>query len=133
MSKRNNLPPNAVLALAGTCNTVDSSIVTSPPVLDGDESCKGESCASFEFVSKPKQKPTSLLRSASSNGAVAKHVQRSLEKRLRNESDPSLEPKLCKRSPSFKESEEFLDEDALRKASGKLNYSPKLSRSGAIF
>lgn len=110
--KRNNLPPNAVLALAaGTCNTVDSSIVTSPPVLDGDESCRGESCASFEF-SRPKQKPTSLLRTSSANGAVKPHFkQKSLEKRTRTDSDSILEcNKLmanCKRSPSFKEAEEI--------------------------
>lgn len=112
-TKRNNLPPNAVLALAGTCNTVDSSIVTSPPVLDGEESCKGESCASFEFVTKPKQKPTSLLRSASSNGANNKHPhkQRSLEKRMRNENDFAHDANKsnCKRSPSFKESEEITE------------------------
>lgn len=115
--KRNNLPPNAVLALAGTCNTVDSSIVTSPPVLDGDESCKGESCASFEFVSRPKQKPTSLLRSTSTNGAVSKYPK---EKRTRNDSEPSIESHkiLCKRSPSFKESEEIkevLEDEIQRK------------------
>ncbi|XP_063921697.1 Ca(2+)/calmodulin-responsive adenylate cyclase isoform X9 [Zophobas morio] len=112
-AKRNNLPPNAVLALAGTCNTVDSSIVTSPPVLDGEESCKGESCASFEFVSRPKPKPTSLLRANSANGAVSKIPvkQKSLDKRTRNDSDSVLEcNKLaanCKRSPSFKEAEEI--------------------------
>lgn len=108
--KRNNLPPNAVLALAATCNTADSSIITSPPILDGDESCKGESCASFEFVSRPK--PASLLRSCSSNGAGKNsHRQKSLEKRTRNDSDSVLEcNKLtanCKRSPSFKEAEEI--------------------------
>lgn len=120
--KRNNLPPNAVLALAGTCNTVDSSIVTSPPVLDGEDSCRGESCASFEFVSRPKQKPTSLLRSTSTNGAVSKHIgmQKSLEKRTRNDSEPSIEVHKisCKRSPSFKEAEELnerMDDDVHKK------------------
>ncbi|KAI4461324.1 adenylate cyclase type 1 [Holotrichia oblita] len=108
--KRNNLPPSAVLALAGTCNTVDSSIVTSPPVLDGDESCKGESCASFEF-SRPNQKPL-MLRTTSVNGAVQKQPkQKSLEKRTRNDSDSVLECNKqsanCKRSPSFKEAEEI--------------------------
>ncbi|XP_049823997.1 Ca(2+)/calmodulin-responsive adenylate cyclase-like isoform X2 [Aethina tumida] len=110
--KRNNLPPSAVLALANTCNTVDSSIITSPPVLDGDESYRGESCASFEFVSKPKQKPSSLLRATSANGQVPKSTkQKSLDKHLRNDSDSILEcNKLtsnCKRSPSFKEAEEI--------------------------
>nr|XP_015838783.1 PREDICTED: Ca(2+)/calmodulin-responsive adenylate cyclase isoform X6 [Tribolium castaneum] len=122
-TKRNNLPPNAVLALAGTCNTVDSSIVTSPPVLDGEDSCKGESCASFEFVTRPKTKPTSLLRANSANGAVSKLPikQKSLDKRIRNDSDSVLEcNKLaanCKRSPSFKEAEEIrelLKEDETR-------------------
>lgn len=119
--KRNNLPPNAVLALAATCNTVDSSIITSPPILDGDESYKGESCASFEFVSKPK--PASLLRSCSSNGAVKNSR---LEKRTRNDSDSILEcNKLsanCKRSPSFKEAEEISellkDEEYLKTFAG---------------
>lgn len=106
--KRNNLPPNAILALAATCNTVDSTIITSPPVLDGEDSCRGESCASFEFVSKPnKQKVNSLLRTCSANGVVAKQP-RSLEKRTRNDSDSVIEcNKVCKRSPSFKEAEEI--------------------------
>ncbi|CAH0554926.1 unnamed protein product [Brassicogethes aeneus] len=110
--KRNNLPPNAVLALAATCNTVDSSIITSPPVLGGDESYRGDSCTSFEFVSK--KKPTSLLRAASANGQVPKSAfikQKSLDKHARNDSDSILEcNKLssnCKRSPSFKEAEEI--------------------------
>ncbi|KAJ8934999.1 hypothetical protein NQ314_013071 [Rhamnusium bicolor] len=96
--KRNNLPPNAVLALAATCNTVDSSIVTSPPVLDGEESCRGESCASFEFVTRPKTKPPSLLRTTSANGTgcpvPTKPIlkQRSLDKqRTRTDSDSILE------------------------------------------
>lgn len=113
-AKRNNLPPNAVLALAATCNTVDSSIVTSPPVLDGEDSYKGESCASFEFVSR--HKPTSLFRTTSANGggntsSKQSHKQRSLEKQTRNDSDSILEcNKLtanCKRSPSFKEADEI--------------------------
>lgn len=107
--KRNNLPPNAILALAATCNTVDSSIITSPPVLDGEDSCRGESCASFEFVCKPKQKVNNLLRTCSANGVVAK--QRSLEKPTRNDSDSIIEcnkvSAVCKRSPSFKEAEEI--------------------------
>lgn len=114
--KRNNLPPNAVLALAATCNTVDSSIVTSPPVLDGEDSCRGESCASFEFVSRNNHKPPPL-RANSVNGGVVhpKQIfkQRSLDKqhRTRNDSDSILETnKLtsnCKRSPSFKEADEI--------------------------
>lgn len=109
--KLNNLPPNAILALAATCNTVDSSIITSPPVLDGEDSCRGESCASFEFVSKPKQKVNSLLRTCSANGVVSKYARGSLEKRTRNDSDSILEcnkvSSVCKRSPSFKEAEEI--------------------------
>lgn len=112
--KRNNLPPNAVLALAATCNTVDSTIITSPPVLDGEESCRGESCASFEFVGRPKQKPNSLLRTCSANGVVSKQLPvkpKNVDKRIRNDSDSVLEcNKLstnCKRSPSFKEAEEI--------------------------
>lgn len=121
-AKRNNLPPNAILALAATCNTVDSSIITSPPVLDGEDSCRGDSCASFEFVGKPKQKVNSLLRACSANGAVVKQP-RSLEKRTRNDSDSVLEcnklSSACKRSPSFKEAEEiteFFKSDASEKS-----------------
>ncbi|XP_017782310.1 PREDICTED: Ca(2+)/calmodulin-responsive adenylate cyclase-like, partial [Nicrophorus vespilloides] len=110
--KRNNLPPGAVLAIAGTCNTVDSSIVTSPPVLDGDESCKGESCASFEFLTRPGKKPNCLIRQNTANGVAIKK-QKSLEKRPRNDSDSILEcnkmSAICKRSPSFKEAEEMRD------------------------
>lgn len=130
--KRNNLPPNAVLALAATCNTVDSSIVTSPPVLDGEDSCRGESCASFEFVGKNNHKLPSL-RANSVNGAVIQpkpmYKQRSLDKqhRTRNDSDSILETnKLsanCKRSPSFKEADEIRqllgEEDNKTASSGK--------------
>ncbi|XP_057653494.1 Ca(2+)/calmodulin-responsive adenylate cyclase isoform X4 [Diorhabda carinulata] len=111
--KRNNLPPTALLALAGACNTVDSSVVTSPPVLDGEESCRGESCASFEY-----QKP--LFRSISSNGGArggggstaSKKISNNLDRhRIRNDSDSILEcNKLTssfKRSPSFKETDEI--------------------------
>ncbi|XP_074029785.1 adenylate cyclase rutabaga isoform X3 [Leptinotarsa decemlineata] len=109
--KRNNLAPNALLALAGTCNTVDSSVVTSPPILDGEDSCRGESCASFEFVTKP----TSLLRTTSANGAKCAKASKKIlnldKHRIRNDSDSILEcNKLssnCKRSPSFKEADEI--------------------------
>nr|XP_022918465.1 Ca(2+)/calmodulin-responsive adenylate cyclase isoform X6 [Onthophagus taurus] len=114
----NNLPPSAVLALANTCNTLggDSSAVISPPVLDGSESCKGESCASFEFSRPPHQKPMLMLRTSSVNGAVQKkQIPKTLEKqhqRVRNDSDSILECNKqssinCKRSPSFKEAEEI--------------------------
>ncbi|CAH1122560.1 unnamed protein product [Ceutorhynchus assimilis] len=122
--KRNNLPPSAVLAIAGTCNTVDSSIITSPPCLDGEDSYRGESCASFEFVGRPQKRPPSLLRATSANGGASANKQlfkqKSLDnKRLRTDSDSILEcNKLasnCKRSPSFKEAEEIqellLDEE----------------------
>ncbi|KAL1498283.1 hypothetical protein ABEB36_009104 [Hypothenemus hampei] len=112
--KRNNLPPSAVLAIAGTCNTMDSSIITSPPCLDGEDSYKGESCASFEFVGRPRQKAFIRATSANGNSVNPKQLlkQKSLDnKRLRNDSDPVLEcNKLsanCKRSPSFKEAEEI--------------------------
>lgn len=114
-SKRNNLPPTALIALAGNANTLDSTIITSPPVLDGEESGRGESCASFEFIGRTKQKPNPLTKAYSANGAVSRpHAhkqQRSSEKRTRNDSDSILEcNKLsanCKRSPSFKEAEEI--------------------------
>ncbi|XP_060529634.1 Ca(2+)/calmodulin-responsive adenylate cyclase-like isoform X1 [Cylas formicarius] len=113
--KRNNLPPNAVLAIAATCNTADSSVITSPPVLDGEESYRGESCASFEFVGHPnRQKSTSARIASTNSGGINKQLfkQRSLDnKRIRTDSDSILEcNKLssnCKRSPSFKEAEEI--------------------------
>lgn len=109
--KRNNLPPNAILALAGACNTVDSTIITSPPVLDGEESCRGESCASFEFVSQKKQRNIGFNRAASTNGGRATQNKFTSEKRMRNDSDSILECNKqsmnCKRSPSFKEAEEI--------------------------
>lgn len=126
-AKRNNLPPNAILALAATCNTVDSSIITSPPMLDGEDSCRGESCASFEFVSKPKQKMNSLLRTCSANGVGVGKQPRSLEKRTRNDSDSVLEcnkvSAVCKRSPSFKEAEEI--NELLKSDDGRTNVSLK--------
>lgn len=116
-AKRSNLPPNALIALAGNANTLDSSIITSPPVLDGEESGKGESCASFEFIGRSKQKAIPLMKAYSSNGAVTRaQVQkqnRSMEKRARNDSDSVLECNKfnanCKRSPSFKEGEGIKD------------------------
>ncbi|CAG9862342.1 unnamed protein product [Phyllotreta striolata] len=107
-NKRNNLPPSALLALASTCNTVNSSVVTSPPVLDGEDSCRGESCASFEYVTKT----APLLRSVSSNGARGAKKILNLDKyRTRNDSDSILECNIlasaCKRSPSFKEADEI--------------------------
>lgn len=111
--KRNNLPPSAVLAIA---NTADS-IITSPPCLDGEDSYKGESCASFEFVGKPKTRPSRAISvNGSHNSNTKQHLllkQRSLEnKRIRNDSDSALECNKvsnCKRSPSFKEAEEIRD------------------------
>ncbi|KAI4461325.1 adenylate cyclase type 1 [Holotrichia oblita] len=130
--KRNNLPPSAVLALAGTCNTVDSSIVTSPPVLDGDESCKGESCASFEF-SRPNQKPL-MLRTTSVNGAVQKQPkQKSLEKRTRNDSDSVLECNKqsanCKDLPASKKPKKYANykKDIRRLRSSPSNHREKIS------
>lgn len=120
--KQNNLPPGAILAIATTCNTVESSVITSPPILDGSESYRGDSCASFEFVNRSKQKPGALLRTISANGGAANKKQRSLEKRIRTDSDSVLEcnkqSSICKRSPSFKEAEEIkqlLKEDIIKR------------------
>ena len=95
-------------------------------MLDGDESYRGESCASFEFSLPVKQKPIAILRTTSVNNAVQKQSKpRSLEKRTRNDSDSVLEcNKLssnCKRSPSFREAEEIrelLKDEELRKTFG---------------
>nr|CAI5867448.1 unnamed protein product [Callosobruchus analis] len=123
-AKRSILPPSAVLALAASCNTADSSIVTSPPALDGEDSCRGESCASFEFLGRHGAGGKPLLKSISSNGTgghstgPGKHSnytfrQKSLDSkhRTRNDSDSILECNKmttnCKRSPSFKEADEI--------------------------
>ncbi|XP_018324756.1 Ca(2+)/calmodulin-responsive adenylate cyclase isoform X3 [Agrilus planipennis] len=104
--KHNNLPPNAVIALAANTNTIESSVVTSPPVLDGEESGRGESCASFEFVTRNRQKISNypLLKAESTNGANIKRPER--HPRTRNDSDSIIECHRnnvnCKRSPSFK-------------------------------
>nr|CAH7767810.1 unnamed protein product [Callosobruchus chinensis] len=123
-AKRSILPPSAVLALAASCNTADSSIVTSPPALDGEDSCRGESCASFEFLGRHGAGGKPLLKSTSTNGTgghstgPGKHNnymfrQKSLDSkhRTRNDSDSILECNKmstnCKRSPSFKEADEI--------------------------
>ncbi|VEN57729.1 unnamed protein product [Callosobruchus maculatus] len=123
-AKRSILPPSAVLALAASCNTADSSIVTSPPALDGEDSCRGESCASFEFLGRHGAAGKPLLKSTSTNGTSGhstgpgKHTgymfrQKSLDNkhRTRNDSDSILECNKmstnCKRSPSFKEADEI--------------------------
>lgn len=130
--KHNNLLPTTLIALAGNTNTLESSIITSPPVLDGEESGRGDSCASFEFIGRTKAKP--VVKAFSVNGASAKQqsskqvnhfyqitkktqsnlyfvLQRSLEKRTRNDSDSILECNKLganfKRSPSFKEADEI--------------------------
>ncbi|XP_045474038.1 Ca(2+)/calmodulin-responsive adenylate cyclase-like isoform X4 [Harmonia axyridis] len=91
ISKLNNLPPNAVLAIAANCNTVDSTTLS---LMNEGETYKGDSCASFEFLTKSvSHKPhSSLLRAISANGAgVRNHKQKNSEKRIRNDSDSILE------------------------------------------
>ncbi|CAH1156233.1 unnamed protein product [Phaedon cochleariae] len=126
--KRSNLAPNALLALAGNCNTVESSIVTSPPILhDGEDSCRGESCASFEFVTKP----PSLLRTVSTNGTRGVLASKRIldtdkgRSRVLIDGDSVLEGNKvganCKRSPSFKEVEEI--RQLLREEEGRTTVS----------
>lgn len=77
------LPPSTLLALAAGTNTIDSSLMSSPP-LDCDESYKGDSCTSFEFIGKHRHKPPLLLRSCSNEKPASKIPlkQRSLDKNL---------------------------------------------------
>lgn len=123
--QNDGLPPGALLALAAGTNTIDSSLMSSPPLQDGDESYKGDSCASFEFIGRQRaQKPQSLIRACSANGKLPiKSVgkQRSLDKYIVkgvNDNVIDLNKINCKRSPSFKESDEretSMDERSLKK------------------
>lgn len=92
--------------------------MSSPPLQDGDESYKGDSCTSFEFIGRQRlQKPPSLIRACSANGKLPPKAiikQRSLDKHLPKsgicENNAMDSNKInCKRSPSFKESEELCD------------------------
>lgn len=53
-----NLPPATLLALAAACNTMDSSSCCSPLPLgiDGQESYRGDSCGSFEYIGHRNQR-----------------------------------------------------------------------------
>lgn len=124
--QNDGLPPATLLALAAGTNTIDSSLMSSPPLQDGDESYKGDSCASFEFIGRQRaQKPQSLIRACSANGKMPpiKSVskQRSLDKYIvkgANDNVIDLNKINCKRSPSFKESDEretSMDERSLKK------------------
>ncbi|GLV34234.1 rutabaga [Carabus blaptoides fortunei] len=112
------LPPATLLALAAGTNTLDSSLMSSPPLQDGDESYKGDSCTSFEFIGRQRvQKPPSLIRACSANGKLPPKAiikQRSLDKHITKsgicENSMLDTNKInCKRSPSFKESEELCE------------------------
>lgn len=84
-SNNEALPPSTLLALAAGTNTLDSSLMSSPPLQDCDESYKGDSCTSFEFIGKQRNhKPPSLLRSCSNEKPASKIPlkQRSLDKNL---------------------------------------------------
>ncbi|XP_044734406.1 Ca(2+)/calmodulin-responsive adenylate cyclase isoform X3 [Chrysoperla carnea] len=121
------LPPATLLALAAGTNTVDSTLMSSPlpPLNDGEDSYRGDSCGSFEYIGKQRgQKPTSLIRAYSANGDRQvlnrsynrnNSKQRSLERKaISRPSDSSLEPNKvinCKRSPSFKEVEELKEDE----------------------
>lgn len=128
--KRNNkndtnnedLPPSTLLTLAAGTNTIDSSLMSSPPLHDCDESYKGDSCTSFEFIGRHRMhKPPSLLRSCSNEKPASKIPlkQRSLDKSLLKIGDSILEANKMnvsnsKRSPHLKELDEIqagLDSD----------------------
>lgn len=125
-TKRNNkaeneaLPPSTLLALAAGTNTIDSSLMSSPPLQDCDESYKGDSCTSFEFIGRQRiNKPPSLLRSCSNEKPASKIPlkQRSLDKSLLKigVGESVLEANKMnvtnnKRSPHLKELDELQDE-----------------------
>ncbi|XP_044753181.1 Ca(2+)/calmodulin-responsive adenylate cyclase-like isoform X3 [Coccinella septempunctata] len=118
-TKLNIVPPISVLALAATCDTVDSTTIS---VMKEGESFKADSCASFEFLSKSllQQSHAALLRTISSNGDDSKDAkQKNIERRVRNDSDSIVECNkqysIHKNSPSFNDAEEIrlLREDNL--------------------
>lgn len=119
-AKRNNkteteaLPPSTLLALAAGTNTIDSSLMSSPPLQDCDESYKGDSCTSFEFIGRQRiHKPPSLLRSSSNEKPPSKIPlkQRSLDKSLMKIGENVIEANKNitnnKRSPHLKELDEL--------------------------
>nr|CAD7401062.1 unnamed protein product [Timema cristinae] len=53
-SNHDTLPPAALLNLAATASTIESACC-SPPAAGGHESYKGDSCGSFEYISKDRQ------------------------------------------------------------------------------
>ena len=68
------LPPATLLALAAASNTIDSSCCSPlPHSLDGQDSYRGDSCGSFEYIGHrtalkhATEKPPGVLRSSSTN------------------------------------------------------------------
>lgn len=68
------LPPATLLALAAASNTMDSKCCSPlPHSLDGQDSYRGDSCGSFEYIGhrnalKQAEKPSGIHRASSANG-----------------------------------------------------------------
>lgn len=116
--RKEDLPPNTVLAIAANCSTVDSTRGIS---MNEGDSYRGDSCASFEFLTKSvtNNPKGMLLRTISAN---SENKPNNLEKRVRTDSDSIVEcnkqSSFYKRSPSFNEVEEMrmlLKEDTSEK------------------
>lgn len=133
--KVENMPPQTLLALAAETNTIDSSLMSSPPLQDCDESYKGDSCTSFEFIGRQRiQKPPSLLRTSSNEKPASKIPikQRSLDKNMFKIGENVIEANKMsvnnKRSPHRKE----LDEIGLVETpKGSLNSEKSLKKDGS--
>ncbi|XP_047110643.1 Ca(2+)/calmodulin-responsive adenylate cyclase isoform X3 [Schistocerca piceifrons] len=82
-----NLPPATLLALAATTNTMDSSACCSPlpSAADGQESYRGDSCGSFEYIGHRGQRypvrdkvvPHNVLQSSGSSGQAVRSAVKS--------------------------------------------------------
>lgn len=110
-TNKDNVPPQTLLNLAAGTNTIDSSLMSSPPLQDCDESYKGDTCTSFEYLGHQRQKPPSLFRSSSDKPSKIPVKQRSLDKNMFKIGENVIEANKMsgnnKRSPHFKELDEI--------------------------
>ncbi|XP_049778147.1 Ca(2+)/calmodulin-responsive adenylate cyclase [Schistocerca cancellata] len=84
-----NLPPATLLALAATTNTMDSSACCSPlpSAADGQESYRGDSCGSFEYIGHRGQRypvrdkvvPHNVLQSSGNSGQAVRSAVKSVK------------------------------------------------------
>ncbi|XP_068082518.1 Ca(2+)/calmodulin-responsive adenylate cyclase [Anabrus simplex] len=68
------LPPATLLALAAASNTIESTCCSPLPMpLDGQDSYRGDSCGSFEYIGHRGPKPSVLHHSSNASGERGHH------------------------------------------------------------